>query len=236
MDRLVSTEWLEKQLGSSDLRVLDCTVDLRVLPEGGVEVHSGRDAWEQDHIPGSQHVDLRRELSDAASPVPMMMPAAQQFAAVMGRVGVGDGCRVVLYDSRMNMWAARVWWMLRAFGFADAAVLDGGWRAWSTETRPTTRGQEPPAPPSTFVTRPHPGLFTAKESVLAALDQPQVCILSALDRDAHSGSVITYCGGAIAASSDAFALGLLGFHDVAICDGSMTEWAADPALPLVVDG
>lgn len=45
--------------------------------------------------------------------------------------------------------------------------------------------------------------------------------------------VITYCGGGIAASSDAFCLGLLGIEDVAVYDGSLTEWTADPSLPLV---
>ena len=49
----------------------------------------------------------------------------------------------------------------------------------------------------------------------------------------RQGSVITYCGGAIAASSAAFVLTLLGVDDVAVYDGSMTEWAADPTLPLV---
>jgi thiosulfate/3-mercaptopyruvate sulfurtransferase len=45
--------------------------------------------------------------------------------------------------------------------------------------------------------------------------------------------VITYCGAGVAASSAAFALGLLGISNVAVYDGSMTEWAVDPSLPLV---
>jgi thiosulfate/3-mercaptopyruvate sulfurtransferase len=282
MDRLVDTVWLEKQLGLPDLRVLDCTVILKPLPEGGFDIRSGRDAWEQGHIPGSQHVDLLQELSDLASPIPLMMPPAEQFAAAMSRAGVGEGCRVVLYDSQMNMWAARVWWMLRAFGFTTAAVLDGGWQAWSTEGRPATSGPEPQPPPATFVARLRPGIFVGKEDVFAALDQPEVCIVNALDPAVHRGErqdyarpghipgarnvpfyelvdpqthrylpleqlrrvfadvlstnhekVITYCGAAIAASSDAFALGLLGVDSLAIYDGSMLEWAADPDLPLV---
>ncbi|MDN5873729.1 MAG: sulfurtransferase [Sinobacteraceae bacterium] len=44
--------------------------------------------------------------------------------------------------------------------------------------------------------------------------------------------VITYCGGGIAASSDAFVLTLLGAPNVAVYDGSLLEWAADPALPM----
>jgi len=46
--------------------------------------------------------------------------------------------------------------------------------------------------------------------------------------------VITYCGGGIAASSDAFVLTLLGHENVAVYDASLSEWAADPALPLGV--
>lgn len=46
--------------------------------------------------------------------------------------------------------------------------------------------------------------------------------------------VVTYCGGAIAASSAALALTLAGIDDVAVYDGSLREWAADPALPLVI--
>lgn len=46
--------------------------------------------------------------------------------------------------------------------------------------------------------------------------------------------VVTYCGGAVAASSVAFALGLLGFDGIGVYDGSTFEWASDPSLPLEV--
>lgn len=46
--------------------------------------------------------------------------------------------------------------------------------------------------------------------------------------------VVTYCGGGIAASSDALALALIGI-EAAVYDGSLTEWAADESLPLIVD-
>ncbi|SRR6266545_2682253 len=49
----------------------------------------------------------------------------------------------------------------------------------------------------------------------------------------HKERVITYCGGGIAACSDALLLTMLGADNVAVYDGSMTEWAADPTLPLV---
>ena len=50
-----------------------------------------------------------------------------------------------------------------------------------------------------------------------------------------SQRVVTYCGGGIAASNDALVLSLLGYEDVAVYDASMSEYAADESLPLVVD-
>jgi thiosulfate/3-mercaptopyruvate sulfurtransferase len=44
--------------------------------------------------------------------------------------------------------------------------------------------------------------------------------------------VITYCGGAIAATVPAFCLALLGHDRVSVYDGSLMEWAADPGLPM----
>ena len=46
--------------------------------------------------------------------------------------------------------------------------------------------------------------------------------------------VITYCGGGIAASANAFVMPRLGFTDVAVYMASLQEWAADPANPLEV--
>ena len=50
-----------------------------------------------------------------------------------------------------------------------------------------------------------------------------------------SQRVVTYCGGGIAASNDAFVLSLLGYDNVAVYDASMSEYAANESLPLVVD-
>ncbi len=43
---------------------------------------------------------------------------------------------------------------------------------------------------------------------------------------------ITYCGGGIAATLDALALTLAGHPNVAVYDGSLNEWSADPEMPM----
>jgi thiosulfate/3-mercaptopyruvate sulfurtransferase len=280
--QLVETEWLATHLEDPGIRLLECTVYLHPadLP-GGFRVESGRAKWAEGHIPGAGFVDLQEELSDRASPLRFMMPPAAQFAEAMGRAGVGDGVRVILYDRAVNMWAARIWWMLRAFGFDEAAVLNGGFRKWTGEGRPlaTDAGARPPR---IFTPRPRPSLIADKAGVLAALGESGACVLNALTEEQHRGTggndygrpgriagsvnvaardlvdprthaylpadvlrakfeaagafgagrVVTYCGGGIAASSDAFVLTLLGRDDVAVYDASLSEWANDPALPM----
>jgi thiosulfate/3-mercaptopyruvate sulfurtransferase len=280
---LVETAWLQDHLSDSELRVLDCTVFLRPA-EGGVRPESGRADWERAHIPGAGFADLLRDLSDRNTPLPIMMPPAEQFAQAMSRYGVGDEHRVVLYDADQNSWAARLWWMLRAFGFERAAVLNGGWKKWTAEHRPVESGSAVPYPPARFTARLEPGYIVNKDEVRAALGDPRTRLMNALSAEEHTGKIkrvaraghipgsvnvpagslvdpvtnaylgaeqlaarfaeanafgreriITYCGGGIAACSDALALTLLGFEDVAVYDGSMVEWAADPSLPVEID-
>ena len=278
---LVDTDWVEANVANPDVRILECTTILRRGDDGRLEAASGRDAWAESHIPGSVFADLPGELSDRDAKLRFMMPPPEQFAEAMSRYAVSEGSRVILYDRAAGMWAARIWWMLRAVGFENAAVLDGGWSKWSAEGRPIS-SEATSYPPATFVARARPELFADREEVLAATSDGATCIINALSEEQHrgegaspygrpgriaasvnvpanslvdpetnaylpleelrarfadvgataAGKVITYCGGGIAASNDAFALTLLGIDNVAIYDASLSEWAADESLPM----
>ena len=76
------------------------------------------------------------------------------------------------------------------------------------------------------VDRPETGLYRPAEELAALFEA------AGADR---SKRVVTYCGGGIAASNDAFILAMLGYENVAVYDASMSEYAADPSLPLVAD-
>jgi thiosulfate/3-mercaptopyruvate sulfurtransferase len=187
LSMLVSSDWLAAHLTEADLRVFDCSVAL--VPHGaGVRTESGKAAWAQGHIPGSGFVDLLADLSDRSIPLPIMMPPAEQFAAALGRYGVGPGMRVVLYDSGPHTWATRVWWMLRAMGFDSAAVLDGGLTKWQAEGRPLSTG---PCryPPARFEARPQPGTFVDKAHVRTLVGGAECRLINALSADEHSGKV-----------------------------------------------
>lgn len=280
---LVDTQLLAANLSAPQLRLFDCTAHLRPDPEKTYRVESGRADYQRAHIPGAGFLDLQSELSDPDSKLRFTMPSAEHFAAAMGRHGVGDDAAVVLYSATVPMWATRVWWMLRAFGFDNAAVLDGGLKKWQAEDRPLS---DAPAsyPPAHFTARPRPGLIADRQGVQRA-DRNATCVLNALSAAQHRGApdavhygrpgriagsvnvpaahlmakdgtfrsrdelhqtfsaagvapgraVVAYCGGGIAATADAFALTMLGYRDVAVYDNSLSEWAADSALPMETD-
>ena len=129
-DSLVATGWLADRLGDPGIRIVDATW---YLP--GVD-RSGREEYAARHIPGAVYWDLD-EIADPADPLPHMLPDAPTFAGHMARLGIGDGMKVVVYDSVGSMTAPRVWWMLRSFGHDAVSVLDGGLTKWLAEGRPT---------------------------------------------------------------------------------------------------
>jgi thiosulfate/3-mercaptopyruvate sulfurtransferase len=281
---LVETEWLAAHLGDPGLVVLDSTTHLIPDPKITYTVKPGREDFEKGHIPGARFVDLQRDLSDNSGrygKLRFMMPGPEDFAAAMGRFGVGEDSRVVCYSATTPQWAARVWWMLRNYGFDNAAVLNGGFRKWTAEGRPVETGPARPHPPARFVVRAERHLMVGKEAVKAAIGDAAVCTINALSREQHLGTggntygrigriadsvnvpaaalidaggaflppeelrarfdavgafarprAITYCGGGIAASTDALVLTLLGHPDVRLYDASMSEWSNDESLPM----
>ena len=170
---LIATDALARRLGDPDLRIFDCTIHLIPNPDTGYTVRPGREDFEKGHIPGAQFIDLQEDLSAPHPKLRFMLPSTEAFAAAMGRFGVGENSRVVLYSTTTPQWAARVWWMLRNYGFDNAAVLDGGFQKWSREGRPVETGATRPRAPATFVVRADRKLMVARRRYLPRLGTTQ---------------------------------------------------------------
>ena len=187
-DAIVNTSWLADNLRDPALRVFDCTTYLRYEIGTGrpYRVESGRADYDNGHIPGSAFLDLQGELSDNSARFNFTMPALDDLAACFAARGIGEGKRAVLYSRGNMQWATRVWWMLRAVGFDDAAVLDGGFDKWSAEGRPTETAEKR-YPAATLVARPRSGLFVGKDEVKATIGDAKTCTINALAPDLHRG-------------------------------------------------
>lgn len=112
-------------------------LDVRWALDGSTGEHS----YLAGHLPGAVYVDLDTELAAPASPAAGRhpLPAPEDFAATLRRVGITEDARIVAYDDTDGGPAARLVWMLRALGH-DASVLSGGVHAWNgpLETGPVT--------------------------------------------------------------------------------------------------
>jgi len=128
-DPLVSTAWLAEHLDAPDVRVVDGSWHMPAAKR------DPKAEYEQAHIPGAVFFDID-EISDETSPLPHMLPSPIKFASRVKKLGLGDGSRIVVYDTSGILPAARVWWEFRAMGHEDVVVLDGGLPKWIAEGRP----------------------------------------------------------------------------------------------------
>jgi thiosulfate/3-mercaptopyruvate sulfurtransferase len=159
---LATTDWLAAELNRGDVRILD----VRWRPDG-----TGHRAFEDGHIPGAIWMDWRTELTEAPSDegeASLRIAGAEQVATAMSRAGVGDGTSVAIYDDSIGLYAARVWWTLRVYGFESARILDGGYPAW-VEERKTVSTAELPHAEGSFTPRLNPRLRLTTSDVRSLL-------------------------------------------------------------------
>lgn len=159
-DLIVDTAWLAANLQAPDLRIVD------MRPRG----------YAEGHVPGAVWLDNNAIRNPKAPPT--FLPTPQEFAALMGRLGISDRTRVVVYDERGGLYAARLWWILNHHGHTNVALLDGGWPKWTAEARPTTAEATVPAPASFTVRKGTIGVATA-DDVKAAINTPSVRLVDA---------------------------------------------------------
>lgn len=167
---LATVEWLAENLGRPELRVLD----VRSRPDGtGLAAHAA------GHIPGAGYLDWSVDLvaRDEESPL-MLLAGPDQVAAALGRLGIGGGTTVVLYDDTASLYAARAWWSLRVYGLESARILDGGMAAWTAAGHELSKASLP-ATPATFIPRAVARMRLSTTDVRSLLGSPDVTLLDA---------------------------------------------------------
>ena len=166
---LVSAAWLAEHM--NEVLLLDASIARR---EDGY--FPGHDVFAAGHIPGAGFADLVAGFSDAAARLPFTCPDAAQLQRAAQAAGIGQKTDVVVYDSLSGAWAARLWWLLRAFGHERVRVLDGGLAAWLHAGGPMAVGPEPAPAPGDFVARPQAGFFVNADEVQASIGAvPMLC-------------------------------------------------------------
>ncbi len=189
---LVDVDWLAQHLEDPAVRIFDATVELVRPAEGGpYEVVSGCAAYQAEHIPGAAFADVAHDLADPDSPFHFIVPTPARFAEQAGRIGIGPGVHVIAYAQDSPMWATRLWWLLRYFGFDDVSVLDGGLPAWKAAGRQLSDASAMYAP-TAFEAHPRPELLASREDVERIVSgDASGCLVNALLPAVFRGEGIT---------------------------------------------
>jgi thiosulfate/3-mercaptopyruvate sulfurtransferase len=182
MRALVTTDWLAAHLDAPDVRI----VDVRWYLD---PARRGADAYRAGHVPGAVFLDVDRDLSapggGRGKPVGRHpWPDAEQVARVMGAAGIGDRTHVIACDDQSGAIAARLWYLLRAYGHDDVSVLDGGIAKWTAEGRPLATEARAPAP-AVFTARPREGWVLSKDDMVGR--PPGTIVLDARAAERYRG-------------------------------------------------
>ena len=161
-EQLVETDWVAAHAGDANVRVVD--------------MRSAATAYPAGHVPGA--VYLSPVAIRVADRPPTFLPTPQEFEALMAKLGIGDATRVVVYDERGGIYAARLWWILNYFGHPNVALMNGGWVKWTAEQRAADQATPVPAAVR-FTARPQPRWVATAADVVGAIDKPGVKIVDA---------------------------------------------------------
>jgi thiosulfate/3-mercaptopyruvate sulfurtransferase len=182
---LITTEEAAQNLENEKFVFIDCRFDL-AKPGWGFET------YQQSHIPGAVYADLNKDLS---SPITLNsgrhpLPEWQVFVEKLSAWGIDPDTQVVVYDTTGGSFADRLWFMLRLVGHPAAAVLNGGFGKWITETRPTESGEQIRKPTKyPFPGDIHTELLVSAEDVNELRNNPEFVIIDARAPERYRGEL-----------------------------------------------
>lgn len=177
---LTETDELESELDAPDLVIIDASWH---MPDEGKDAYA---EYLAEHIPGAVFFDID-EIADSKSNLPHMLPPPEKFSSRMRSMGIGDGSRIVIYDSRGLFSAARVWWTFRVMGVDDVSVLNGGLPKWKAEGRPIDSGKPVSRTTRHFTARRNADLVRDASDIKALLKDRSAEIVDARAAERFAG-------------------------------------------------
>lgn len=273
---LVDCHWLHQHLNDENIIILDAT-----LPK---VTNKGKENIQHDvEIPGAVFFDIKHTFSEENAAFPNTLLTSEKFQQRARQLGINNNSCIVVYDIHGIYSSPRVWWMFKAMGFDNIAVLNGGLPKWMSEGFETEQRKEKNNPLGNFTAQFQEKLFVNDQYVLNSLDQNVEQILDARSlsrfqgvspeprKGVRSGHIPTSkslpyasvlqegelkskeelkslynqvnqehkpmifsCGSGITACVLALGATVAGYDQLAVYDGSWTEWGSKHDLPIEV--
>lgn len=175
---VVSASWLKEHLEDAGLVILNAT--LAKATDSSAKTVTER-------IPGARFFDIKNTFSDAAAPFPNTIIGEKIFETEARKLGINENSYIVVYDEYGMYSAARAWYMFRAMGHSNVAVLDGGWPAWTGADRPVEKKSKQVFPMGNFTTAFDPDYFRDYNYLLNKLSDADKKIVDARSENRFKG-------------------------------------------------
>jgi thiosulfate/3-mercaptopyruvate sulfurtransferase len=170
---LVETDWVAAHLGDPGLRLVEVDVDTSAYATGHI---AGAIGW-------NWQTDLqRRPVRD--------IPTTEEWEDLLGRSGIGNGDKVVLYGDNNNWFAAFAYWLFRMHGHRDVCLMNGGRAKWLAEGRPTTTDVPTPQPTTYRAVAPDRSLRAFRDDVAQAVGRNDLSLVDVRSPKEYSGELL----------------------------------------------
>ncbi len=171
-DALVDCHWLHQHLNDENLIVLDAT-----LPK---VTNKGKEEIQHDvEIPKARFFDIKNLFSEENAPFPNTLLTPEKFEQRARELGVNNDSCIVVYDIHGVYSSPRVWWMFKAMGLDNVAVLNGGLPKWISEGYKTEEKKDKSPTVGNFTAEYNSKLFVDAQYVLDSLNKQEKQILDA---------------------------------------------------------
>ena len=132
MNQLVTTDWLDKNV--EKVKILDASWHLPNANRNSFE------EYKTEHIINSIFFDIDKN-SNQKTNLPHMLPSKEDWEMIVSGLGISNSDHVIVYDNSDVFSSCRVWYTFLYFGHDPKliSVLDGGFKKWTNEKRPTTK-------------------------------------------------------------------------------------------------
>jgi len=181
---VVDVNWLRSHLNHPDLVVLDASW---FMP--GVE-RNGETEWLSERIPTALYFDFDAVICDTNSDLPHMLPSVEYFSQQVGLLGIRNENKIVVYDSHGIFSAPRVWWMFKAMGHKDVAVLNGGLPAWKAALGSLESTPPVALPKSHYIAQYCPEWVTDIEALYSKIHVSGISIIDARGTERFHGQQV----------------------------------------------
>ncbi|MEQ9302164.1 MAG: sulfurtransferase [Cyclobacteriaceae bacterium] len=174
IEPLIEAVQLSQVLNDQNVKV----IDLRPL-----------ERYQDGHIPGAIQL-WRTDIQDGTHNTRGIRASRSQLENLLQAKGLNDGDHIVIYDDKGDVDAARLWWLLKLYGYPTVSLLNGGWQAWKKNELGMTGAPESTPQEGNIRLKPlNQNLLVDQQKVLAAIGNKNYKIIDVRSAEEYSGQI-----------------------------------------------